>query len=179
MSGRMLSALKVKEKWLRVMKGRRLVIQGRSQFCQKVAEVRKFPPGSKTPKGHTPVKVGDRIFLLGSGKVWASARLQRVSVYNNAEDFAEDSLSHLIVEPLLKGEEVAGFKSRLANGIPLYAWFLSEFRWFPADSRPTSGEIHAGVRVPDFKGQRYGHIWSSSQLPQALEEETGAVELSR
>ena len=66
-----LPALKVKAKWLRLMQGR----SEEALQVRKTVEVRRYRPSERTPPGQTPLRSGDRFFLLAAGEVWGSASL--------------------------------------------------------------------------------------------------------
>ena len=60
-----LPALKVKAKWLRLMRGR-----GEEALqLRKAIEVRRYRPSERTPPGQAPLRSGDRVFLLAAGEV--------------------------------------------------------------------------------------------------------------
>ena len=159
-----LPALKVKAKWLRLMRGQR--VKGR--HFKKTIEVRKYLPTERTPKGQKPMVLGERLFLLAEGRVWCSARLADVVVYDCGEAFATDQEKHCITDETARGPVVEDIKKALGSGRRLYGWRLDGFHWFPPEERPRSGE----GGVPDFHGQGKGWVWSALPLPSALDPAT-------
>lgn len=162
-----LAALKVKPKWLRLMRGR--VVRGKT--LRKTVELRKYLPESRTPRGHTPVAVGDRVYLVAQGEVWGSAVVGGVHKYTDVPGFLADADRHC-VNPEGKGLEAELLSSLDASG--LYGWLLEDFRWFPDGARPRSGQTYNNTKVPPFNGQACGWVWCTSRLPAALEAISGS-----
>ena len=138
--------LKVKQKWLKLMRGGR-----------KSTEVRSYPPCWFRTRMLLP---GDRFCLLCGGEVWGSAQYQGLVVYDTVEALARDEQRHALASG--GGAITQEFHAQLAEGKLLYGWQLADFRWH-AQPRPRSGE--AGV--PAFKGQAFGWVWSPL-LPASL-----------
>jgi hypothetical protein len=150
-------ALKVKAKWLRLMQGDK--VRGRA----KTVEVRKYAPWQRTPRGHRPIRLGERFYLLAAGEVWGSAVLEDVVEYADARDFEAAAEAHCV--RARRGPEVRDILQGLARGQKVYGWKLAGMRWFEAGQRPRSG----APGVPEFKGQGKGQVWSFNQLPAELD----------
>ena len=148
------AGLKVKAVWLRAM-----------QAGEKEVEVRSYLPSAHTPRGHAPVREGQRLFLLCNGFVWGSAVLGEVTTYASIEALSDDDRTHHILASATPGAEVGRLRARCAQGKPLHAWHLRDFRWFPEQEHPVSGERG----VPPFKGQAEGQVWCRRKLPAALD----------
>ena len=157
----MVSALKVKAKWLRMMLGKKV----RGRDIAKTVEVRKYLPWQRTPPGHTPLQRGERFYLLADGEVWGSACLADVEEYTDMDAFKAAADAHCVTADTCRGREVEEIVQALNSGRKVYGWRLADLRWFAAAERPRSG-ING---VPEFKGQGKGWVWSVNLLPPNLE----------
>ena len=155
------AGLKVKAKWLRVMRGKRV----RGAPLRKTIKVRKYPPWKRTPRDQLPVEVGERIFLLSGGEVWGSARLANVTEYEDMSAFRAAEAEHCVTEDRCRGPEVQDIVQALGRGRIVYGWQLADLRWFEPAQRPRSG----ADGVPEFQGQERGWVWSDQRLPTTLE----------
>ena len=160
------AGLKVKAKWLRLMRGKRV----RGAPLRKTAEVRRYRPWERTPRGQRPVEVGERLFLLCGGEVWGSARLADVTEYGDMAAFRAAEAEHCVTQDTCRGPEVQDIVQALERGRHVYGWQLADFRWFEPARRPRSGTDG----VPEFKGQGHGWVWSDQRLPTALEDAAAA-----
>jgi hypothetical protein len=145
--------LKVKAKWMRLM-----------MLGAKDMEVRRYPPLDHTPRGHNPLQVGGRLFLLCDGRIWGSAKLVAVQNFHCRDEF-EGAAAHHCVCAGNTSVEVRLIYDALEQGRALYGWVLGDFRWFLPAARPISGE----GETPVFKGQGNGQVWSRARLQASLD----------
>ena len=157
-----LLALKVKAKWLRLMRGR----CEEALQVRKTVEVRRYRPSERTPPGQAPLRSGDRFFLLAAGEVWGSACLDDVTEYTDMDSFQAAAGRHCVTERACRrGREVLAICNAFRHGRKVYGWNLTALRWFREDARPRSG----ADGVPAFKGQACGWVWSRRPLPASLD----------
>lgn len=156
----LMAGLKIQRKWINKM---RKGIHCYGKRVKKSMEVRTYLPSQRTPRNHPAVQIGDRIFLLSNGSICGSAKLESVVVFNTENDFAASEHLHCISLTDIYGIRI---QEVFHGGSNVFGWQLCDFHWM----RP---ELRSGVNcVPDFKGQRYGQVWSTVRIDDMFDRPT-------
>ena len=138
-------------------------IQRNSRRVKKIMEVRTYLPSKHTPRGQTPVQIGDRFFLLSNGLVCGSAQLESTIVFDTPQKFIESENLHCIGLTDTECRMAAHMRKLFERKVNVFGWRLCDFHWF-------NPELHSGEDgVPDFKGQRHGQVWSTVRISDAFD----------
>ena len=156
----LLPGLKVKRKWIKIM---REGIQRRGERVKKTMEVRKYPPFRYTPRGQPPIQIGGRLFLISDGRLCGSARLASMIVFDTMQKFAESEHLHCVFLDHTSCSITLRFQELLQSNVQIFGWQFDDFHWFHPEMRSGENEI------PDFKGQRYGQVWSTVRIDDAFD----------